>query len=164
MNAFWSYFWPAFAAGLVIGAFAATMGFRRSRLRPALAVGAALAIAAAALWHGPLGGADRFAARIDHIVQKTFAFYEIPQATGHLQRGPLTRQVLLSGQADEFQRSELVRLMEAIPGVSSASWTTTAGVPLIVQGALAALIGVVAGLLLAWFIESRRRVNAQYSW
>jgi hypothetical protein len=164
MNAFWSYFWPAFAAGLVIGAFAATYGYRRHQFRRALAVGAALAVAAAALWHGPLGGADRFATRVDRMVQKTFVFYEIPQASGHLQRRPLTRQVLLTGEADDFQRAELVRLMDAIPGVSSASWTARIGVPLILQGALAALIGLLAGLLLAWFIESRRRANAEYSW
>ena len=30
--------------------------------------------------------------------------------------------------------------------------------------AIAALIGVMAGLLLAWMIESRRRVNAEYNW
>lgn len=164
MNPFWSYFWPCFAAGLVVGTFAATYGFRRNRLRTALIVGVVLAIAAAALWHGPLGGADRFATRVDRMVQKTFVFYEIPQAHGHLQRGPLTRQVLLAGRADEFQRSELVRLVGAIPGVSSASWAPRTGVPLILQGALAALIGLLAGLLLAWFVEARRRVNAEYSW
>lgn len=164
MNAFWSYFWPCFAAGLVIGTFAATLGFRRKRFRSALAAGFVLAMIATAIWHGPLGGADRFAARIDRIVQKTFVFYEIPQATGHLQRGPLTRQVLLAGQADDFQRAELVRLMEAVPGVSSASWTPRSGVPLILQGMAAAMFGMVAGLMLAWLVESRRRVNAEYNW
>lgn len=164
MNAFWSYFWPVFAAGVAIGTAAATYGFRHNRLRPALAVGAFLAIAAAALWHGPLGGADRFATRIERIVQKTFVFYEIPQASGHLQHSPLTRQVLLSGRADDFQRSELVRLMKAIPGVSNASWTPTPGVPLIVQGAIAALIGFLLGLLIARFVESRRRYNAEFNW
>jgi hypothetical protein len=164
MNAFWSYFWPAFAAGLVIGTFAATVGYRRHRLRAALIAGALLSVAAAALWHGPMGGADRFATHIDRIVQKTFVFYEIPQAHGHLQRGPLTRQVFLSGQADDFQRSELVRLMEAIPGVSNASWTESAGVPLIVQGAICALLGFLAGVLIAYVVDIRRRYNAQFNW
>lgn len=164
MNAFWSYFWPAFAAGLLIAVIAASIGFRRNRLRRSLVIGAVLSIAAAALWHGPLGGADRFATRIDRIVQKTFVFYDIPQAHGHLQHGPLTRQVFLSGQADDFQRSELVRLMKAIPGVSNASWTPSVGVPLIIQGIIAALIGFLVGLLIARIVESRRRYNAEFNW
>ena len=164
MNAFWAYFWPAFAAGIVIGAIAATIGFRRNRLRPALIVGALAAIAAAALWHGPFGAADRFADRIDRAVRATFVFYEIPEVHGHLHRGPLTRQVEMAGPADDFQRTELVRLIEDLPGVSKATWSTGGGIPLIIQGALAALLGFLSGLLVAYLVELRRRINAQYNW
>ena len=164
MNAFWSYFWPAFAAGLVIGALAATYGFRRYRLRPALVAGALAAIAAAALWHGPFGGADRFSTRVDRAVRQTFIFYEIPEVHGQLHRGPLTRQVELAGPADDFQRTELKRLVEDLSGVSKANWGAAGGVPLIIQGTLAALLGFLSGLLLAYLIELRRRINAHYNW
>ena len=72
MNSFWAYFWPIFGAGLTIGLIAGLAAFRAPRAKPkdreaaiqrwkrrtriALACGAALAIAAAALWHGPIGG------------------------------------------------------------------------------------------------------------
>lgn len=164
MNAFWSYFWPAFAAGLVIGAAAVTYGFRRNHLRTAVIAGALLAIAAAALWHGPFGAGERFAARIDRASRITFVFYDIPEVSGHVHRHPITRQVELSGPADDFQRNELVRLIEGLPGVSKATWSQGGGVPLIIQGIVAALLGFLLGLLLAYVVELRRRYNAQYNW
>jgi len=84
MNAWWGYFLPAFCAGLVFGVIAGAAAFRakivrpkdrpaepdlidqpRHRRRAFLGAGAALSIAAAAVWHGPLGAADRFAVKID---------------------------------------------------------------------------------------------------
>ncbi|HEY8592601.1 MAG TPA: hypothetical protein VIL42_07020 [Sphingomicrobium sp.] len=164
MNEFWTYFWPIFAGGLVVGTLAATIGYRRRRFKQALAIGAVTALALMALWHGPLGAADRFAATVDRKVQRTLVYYEITQVRGQVQHGPLTRQVLLSGPADDFQRSELVRLMEDIPGVSKASWSRSWGVPLIAQAALALLLGFLLGLLLAYIVEVRRRYNADYNW
>jgi ABC-type xylose transport system permease subunit len=83
----------------------------------------------------------------------------------HLHRGPLTRRVLLSGPADDFQRSELVRIIGSLPGVSSVRWSASdGGVPLIVEGTAAALLGFLLGLLLAYLIELRRRYNAQWKW
>jgi cell division protein FtsX len=82
-----------------------------------------------------------------------------------LHRGPLTRRVLLSGPADDFQRSELARLIEEIPGVREARWSADGGgIPLIVEGMAAALLGFLFGLLLAYLVELRRRYNAQWNW
>lgn len=166
MNAFWAYFWPAFGAGAIIGLVVGTIAMRRPRIRNMLtAAGAAVALGAAALWHGPLGGADNFAATVEATIHKTLVFYEIPQFSGELHHDPLTRRVLLSGPADDFQRRELVRLIEDIPGVSSAGWSAgRAGVPLIVEGALTALLGFILGLLVAYLIDLRRRYNAQWNW
>ena len=44
------------------------------------------------------------------------------QVTARLQRDPLTRRLILSGPADDFQRGELVRRMEALPGIGEATW------------------------------------------
>jgi hypothetical protein len=107
VSAFWAYFWPPFCAGLVIAVIAGAIGYPRSRKRrnAIFAIGALVAIAAAALWHGPLGAADRFAKEVEHNIRATIVFEEIPQVNGHLHRGPLTRRVLLSGRADDFQQS-----------------------------------------------------------
>ena len=166
MNAFWSYFWPVLGAGLAAGIVAGAIAFRRrSRRNIAIAIGAIAAIGLAALWHGPLGAGDRFGGEVERNVRATLVYYEIPEVSGHLHRGPLTRRVLLSGPADDFQRSELVRLIDEIPGVSSASWSSGGGgVPLIVEGGAAAILGFLFGLLVAYLVELRRRYNAQWNW
>ena len=166
MNAFWSYFWPVFGAGVLLGVVAGAIGFRpRAKRNLALGLGAAAAIAAALLWHGPLGAADRFAAEVERNAGRTVVYYEVPQVTAHLHHGPLTRQILLSGSADDFQRAELVRLMQDIPGVEDASWSSGGGtLPLISEGAAVSVLGFLFGLLLAYLVELRRRYNAQWNW
>ena len=72
MNALWSYFWPLFAVGLLIGGPAGTIAFRRrARRNLALAIGLAVALGAAAAWHGPLGGADRFSNGVERQARAT---------------------------------------------------------------------------------------------
>lgn len=165
MNVFWSYFWPPLGAGLVVGILAGALAFRpHSRRNLYFAIGGILAIALAALWHGPLGAADRYAAEVERSVRQTIVYWDIPQVSGHLHRGPLTRTVLLSGPADDFQRSELVRIIGEVPGVERATWSGNAGPPLIVEGAAAALLGFLLGLLVAYLRELRRRYNAQWNW
>ena len=166
MNAFWSYFWPVFGAGLAAGVIAGAFAFRRQPTRwVLLAAGVVASILLAALWHGPLGGADQFETKVDRGIRATLTYYEMTQVTAHLHHDPLTRRVLLSGPADDFQRSELVRLMDELPGVSSASWSSNGGgVPLIVEGAAVSVLGFLLGLLLAYLVELRRRYNAQWNW
>ena len=164
MNALWSYFWPVFAAGLVVGAIAGSIAFRRNR-NLALIAGAALAIAAAALWHGPFGAADRFSTRVERGARQALDYYEMTRVTAQLQRNPLSRRLILTGPADDFQHSELVRVLDQLPGVSSVSWSPgRGGFPLIAEGALLALVGFLAGLLLAYLVELHRRYNAQWKW
>ena len=166
MNALWSYFWPLLAAGLVIGGVAGSFGFRRrGKSAKALAIGIAVSIAAAALWHGPLGAADHFTARVERGARQALDYYEMTEVTAHLHRGPLTRTLILSGPADDFQTSELVRLLDQLPGVSNARWTDTAGgPPLIAEAAATSILGFLFGLLLAYLVELRRRYNAQWTW
>ena len=166
MNAFWSYFWPPLGGGIAVGILAGAIGFRRrSRRNLALAAGAVTAILIAALWHGPMGAADRLAGDVERKLSATFVYYQIPEVSGHVHHRPLTRRVLLSGPADDFQRRELVRLVDEIPGVSSASWTSNAGgLPLLAEGAATAALGFLLGLLVAYLVELRRRYNAQWTW
>jgi hypothetical protein len=87
-----------------------------------LAAGIAATLAFGALWHGPLGAADRFATRADKIARATLDYYELPSVSARLERHPLARRMILSGPADSFQRSELVRIMGQVPGVNDVRW------------------------------------------
>jgi len=164
MSPFWEYFWPVAALGFAAAAILGTIAFRRRK--PALIAAAlAIAIGGAALWHGPLGAAARFTARIEPFARFVLVDWEMGQVEARLHRGPLTRRLHLSGPADDFQRSELVRIMSTIPGVSRATWSSSdRGLPLIAEGAIAALLGFLAGLLPAYLVELRRRYNAQWRW
>ena len=166
MNAFWSYFWPPLGAGLAVGIIAGAIAFRgRGRPYLALAVGGILAIGLAALWHGPLGAADKFAGDVEHVARQALVYNEIPEVSAHLHRGPLTRRILLSGPANDFQRSQLVIVMDQVPGAESVSWSSDGGgTPLIVEGGGAALLGFLLGLVVAYLRELRRRYNAQWKW
>jgi hypothetical protein len=165
VNAFWAYFWPPFAAGLVIAVIAGAVAFRRPRKRiAALAIGVVLSIVLAALWHGPLGAADRFTGEVEHVIRQALIYNEIPEVSARLHRDPLTRRVLLSGPADDFQRGQLIILMNEVPGVESASWLGGTGIPLIVEGAAAAILGFLFGMFVAYLRELRRRYNAQWNW
>lgn len=166
MNAWWSYFWPVFAAGLVVGAIAGSIAFhRRSRRMIALSTGVIASILFAALWHGPLGAADRLTTRVERSARQTLDYYEMYKVTARLHRAPLTRRLVLAGPADDFQSSELVRIMGALPGVSGAHWSEKdGGPPLILEGGAAGLLGFLFGLLLAYLVELRRRYNAQWNW
>lgn len=166
MNAFWSYFWPCFACGLVAGVIAGTIAHRRRSVRAiALAIGIVAALGLAALWHGPVGGAERFDAKVERMIRQTIVYNEIPEVSGHLHHAPLTRRVLLSGPADDFQRQSLVEFVKEIPGVESATWSRDGGgIPLILEGLAVAVLGFLLGLLLAYLVELRRRYNAQWNW
>ena len=85
-------------------------------------IGVAATIAETALWHGPMGAGDRMAARAETIARRTLDYYELPMIQAQMQRSPLTRRLILSGPADDFQREELVRILDDIPGVLEVRW------------------------------------------
>lgn len=166
MSVLWSYFWPALADGLVLGTLAGTIFFRRRTRRVlALILGPLAAIGLAALWHGPMGAGERLAGIIDRNAKATLVYYELPQISAEVHRGPLSRRVILSGRPDDFQRTELPRTMDTLPGVASTRWAPAgSGIPLIVEAALAALLGFLLGWGLAYLGELHRRHNAQWNW
>jgi len=90
--------------------------------RSIIFAGIAAVLGTTALWHGPLGAGDRFAARAETIARRTLDYYELPMIQAQMQRSPLTRRMILSGPADEFQRQELVRILNGIPGVLDVRW------------------------------------------
>ena len=163
MSPLWAYFWPPVTLGLVLGVGFGTAWFRRKRMFLVLP-GMVLALAAAATWHGPLGAANRFTIAVEKASRESLVSWEMAQILGRLHRDPLSRRLLLSGPADDFQRSELVRILGTVPGVSRATWNRSGGTPLIVEAMLMAALAFVVGLVLAYVAELRRRYNAQWKW
>jgi hypothetical protein len=181
----WTFFWPAFAAGVVIGAIAGLRAFRQPRRNATnrhladaeivanwkrkrnitFAAGAAASLAASLLWCGPIGAADAFASRVELGARQALTYYEMTKVTARLQRRPLSRDLVLAGPADDFQRSELVRLFGQLPGVNAVSWSgRRGGLPLVAESGLLAIAGFLLGLVLAYLVELRRRHNAQWKW
>lgn len=164
MSPFWQYFWPVLGFGLASGAILGTLAFRRNR-RALIASAVAVALGGAALWHWPLGAADRLTARIEPFARTVLVDWEMGQVQARLHRKPLSRRLLLTGPADDFQRSALVEMLSTIPGVSGATWSRGhRDLPLIAEGALASLLGCIVGLILAYVADLRRRYNAEWSW
>jgi len=163
MNPLWTYAWPIALVAVILGAISGLFALRRKR-SSILVAAAAAAIAATALWHGPAGAGDRLAAAVERQSRTVLDDYEMTQIQAHLHRGPLSRRLLLTGPADDFQHSELVIIMSQIRGVSSATWEQSGGIPLIIEAELLAAAGFLLGLLLAYLVELRRRYNAQWDW
>ena len=176
MNALWTYFWPVFGAGLVVGVHR-----RTDRVpSPARPMSATQALRARVPCRGVHAaslrarcGTGRSAppiasrAQVERGRRKMLVYYEMTQVTAHTApRSAHSATCMLSGPADDFQRSELVRLIDRFPGVSerqlvgrrrrrAADRRRRCGV---------ALLGFLFGLLLAYLVELRRRHNAQWNW
>ena len=166
MTSGWQYFWPLFAASLVIGLISGLVAFRRTTdgRRGVIGIGIAAALASAMLWHWPLGAAGRFAAAVEKEARFVLVDWEMGNVTAQLQRDPLTRRVELAGPADKFQRRQLARLMTLVPGVGGATWSKSRGMPLVGEGLALSLLGFLVGLVLSYILELRRRHNSQWTW
>jgi hypothetical protein len=90
--------------------------------RAILLLGVAATIGFTALWHSPLGAGEKLAGLSETGARRTLDYYELPLIQAHMQRGPLARRLILSGPADDFQRRELVRILDETPGVLDVRW------------------------------------------
>ncbi len=87
-----------------------------------LLIGITAVMATGALWHGPMGAGDRLAMQAEASARRALDNYELPMIQAKMQRGPLTRRLILSGPADDFQRTELMRILDETPGVLEVRW------------------------------------------
>jgi hypothetical protein len=87
-----------------------------------LALGALATIAVAELWHGPIGAAAELEADTERRARNLLDYYELPQVTARMDEKPLTRRLILSGPADDFQRRALVEKVGELPGVNEVRW------------------------------------------
>jgi len=177
MNLLWDLYWPAITAAVVIGVIAGRLAYRlpeggdstayRRKRVLTLAVAGGSILLVSWVWHGPAGVGDRFVSTVERQTRQVLVDYEMEPVQAAVVRNPIKRSVVLSGPADDFQRSELVRILNYVPGVAEVHWTETRGafaLPLLAEVELAALISFGLGLLLAYLLELRRRYNAQWSW
>ena len=179
MNVFWDFYWPLLTAAVVVGVLFGWISFRatparspeapgfRRRAMLVVAAGAVGVLTLGALWHWPIGTGESFATNIERQSRKVLNDWEMPQVQARLERPPLKRTLVLSGPADDFQRSELIRIMDGVPGVANVRWTDTRsplGLPLVAEAELAALLCFGLGLLLSYLLELRRRYRVQWSW
>ena len=90
--------------------------------RTIVLLGIAAVLGFSALWHGPLGAGERLARQVEADARHRLDADEMVQVQAHMQRDPLSRRLILSGPADDFQRSELVRRLDEVPGVLVVRW------------------------------------------
>lgn len=178
MNLLWDLYWPMITASVILGVIAGTLAFGihgnrriylsfRHRRPPTLLVGAVTTLLVGWAWHAPTGTGDHFVETTERQARQTLVDFEMEPVHAIVKRDPIRRTIILSGPADDFQRSELVRILNELPGVANVRWVESPSAftpPLLLEAELASLISFGVGLLLAYLIELRRRSNAQWSW
>lgn len=92
------------------------------RRKATVLVGAFVAVAAAEVYHGPLGAAQTLEQKIEQQARAELDRNEMFGVQAQLDDRPLSRTLILSGPADDFQRGELVRVMGELPGVAAVEW------------------------------------------
>jgi hypothetical protein len=93
-----------------------------------LLIGLVAALAAGWISHGPLGRGEAFVGRLQAQADAVLARTEVPGVHVRFSRDPLSREAILSGPADEFQREGQGEFpgindrIAAIAGVSGIRW------------------------------------------
>jgi hypothetical protein len=179
MNLLWDLYWPVLTVAVVLGVNFGAFAFRKRgpsqfkkinwpvRRKLALAGGIALVLAFGAIWHGPVGKGEQFVAETERFTRSVLVDWEMAPVTAVVASNPIRRALILSGPADDFQRSELVRILNGVPGIANVWWVDQAPIftlPLLLEVELAALVSFGVGLVLAYLLELRRRSNAQWRW
>lgn len=129
---------------------------------PALALGVLATLAAAAVWHGPGGAAGRFTTMAERTMRQTLDHYEMPGVAVTLEKRPLVRTLRFDGRADDFQRSEILRIGRQVPGVAATVWagrSAPRALPLLAEVMLMALASFAVGAVLAYIAALRRRAR-----
>jgi hypothetical protein len=131
-----------------------------------IAIGLAAALLTGWLWHGPLGGGERFVGSLERQARAAVQRSELPGIAVRMGRDPLTRSATIAGSANDVQRegmggqwgvSDHVR---SVPGIAAVRWDDEpGGFELPVLAELLALVALAwaLGLGLGALLVRRRR-------
>lgn len=122
-----------------------------------LLIGVAAALLAGWIFHGPLGRGEAFASRLEAQAQAVVVEAELAGIDARVARAPLSRRILMSGDADPFQREGqgyfpgLNDRILGLGGVGRIQWHDEPGggiwpLPLLLETELIVLIAFLAGL------------------
>ena len=131
-------------------------------------LGLLLALAAAWIWHAPLGYGERLIDRLQSEAEDGVAKAELPGIRVSLSRDPLARVAILSGRANDLQREGLGSqkgvsdYVRDVPGISGVRWADEAEsgrriTPLIVETLALVALAYGLGLGLGRLLWGRRR-------
>lgn len=95
-------------------------------MSPILKLWFGLAATALSAWlfHGPGGYGERLLGKLDAQVQPIVARQELAGVTASFERNPMARDLRFRGQANDFQRTRFVEIIEeaGIRGIRSVAW------------------------------------------
>jgi hypothetical protein len=96
-----------------------------------LMIGLSAALVAGWISHGPVGRGEAFAAMLDAKANEEIRLAELPGVRARMQRDPIARVAVMTGNANDFQREGMGQLpgindrIGAIPGIASVRWDDT---------------------------------------
>lgn len=100
-----------------------------------LLIGLAASLLAGWIYHGPAGGGERFIDALEARARLRVSpeVTSLPGISVHMQRHPLARIAILSGEANDFQKEGLERpyfpgindRIRTIPGIAGLRWEET---------------------------------------
>ena len=129
-------------------------------------IGLAAALLAGWAWHGPAGQGEKLANRIESDARNLVAQARLPGTAVRLERAPLSRDLVLSGEANELQREGLGSgfgvkdYARATPDVGNVRWEDEPkafSLPLLAETLAVAALAWLAGLLLGTLFFNRRQ-------
>ena len=129
-------------------------------------IGLLFALLAGWGWHGPAGQGEKLAARIEADARNLVAQARLPGISVQLERQPLSRNLVLSGKANDLQREGLGSqygvkdYARATPDVGGVRWDDEPApfsLPLLAETLLVAVLAYLAGLLLGTLFFNRRQ-------
>jgi OOP family OmpA-OmpF porin len=96
-----------------------------------LLIGGFAALAAGAISHGPLGRGEAFVAMLEAKANEEVRRSGLPGVQVRMERSPLSRRAVLTGNANDFQREGMGQLpgindrVSQVPGISGIRWDDT---------------------------------------
>jgi hypothetical protein len=128
-------------------------------------IGFAFAMLAGWGFYGPFGQGERLAGRIESDARNLVAQAELEGASVRLEREPLSRDLVISGHANDLQREGLGSGLgvkdyaRATPDVGQVRWDDEPkgfSLPLLAETLIVAAFAWLAGLLLGTLFFNRR--------